>query len=56
MTLDTKQIAARWKKQVPWVSRFIAAGKLPAAFRLGKQWRIRVEDIEEFEKNQRVKP
>lgn len=56
MTLDTKQIAARWNKPVPWVSRFIAAGKLPAAFRLGKQWRIKTADLEEFEKSQRVKP
>lgn len=49
--LTTDQLAARWQRPRDWVAQQAKQGVIPGAFRLGRRWRFRLDDIETYETN-----
>lgn len=52
--LTTKEIATQLKVNILTIRRWIKAGKLPATF-LGKEYRIKKDDLDKFLKDRQTK-
>lgn len=55
-TLTLKDLSTRWKKGYMTVWAMASSGDLPFLFKVGSQWRARLEDVIKFEDSKKVKP
>lgn len=54
--LTVETLAIRWRLSEKTVRSMMAAGKIPSAFKAGRQWRIRLDDLIDHENKQKVTP
>lgn len=47
--MSVAELSARWRANPKTVWRLVAQGKLPGAFRVGRQWRVPLADVEAYE-------
>jgi hypothetical protein len=47
--ITSEQLAARWKRRVPWVHEAARAGEIPGAWKAGRFWRFHLPTIEQHE-------
>lgn len=55
-TLSIKDLADRWGRHPQVIWEMVNAGKLPFMFKIGRNWRARIEDVIKFEDSKKVKP
>lgn len=52
--LTVQGLADRWEKSPKWVREQARQNQIPGAWKLGRQWRFNVEQIEAYEQSQRT--
>lgn len=52
--LTAQGLADRWDKSAKWVTEQARQKQIPGAWKLGRQWRFNVEQIEAYEQSQRT--
>lgn len=52
--LTAQGLAERWDKTPKWVREQARKKEIPGAWKLGRQWRFNVEQIEAYEQSQRT--
>lgn len=52
--LTAQQLANRWSKSAEWVREQAIADNIPGAWKLGRQWRFDLQQIEAYEISQRT--
>lgn len=53
-TLSLAQLGERWGKDERTIRRWKDAGDLGFLFKIGREWRARIEDIEAFEDRRKI--
>jgi excisionase family DNA binding protein len=53
--MTVEEVAARWRVPAKNVRGKMADGKIPAAFKVGRQWRISLADVIDYENRHKVK-